>query len=114
MKYKLVWLDTYSAFNAYRWSDNFDGLLDEEKEKDFDDIVKHGIKNIQEGLPNSEVENIGIDGWVDICAWDYIEANNMAELKKNVNGILSENGRIIDVFNVLDENNNRVLTEEDF
>lgn len=87
-KFTLAWID------AYLLNDNW-----------------KTIANIKKAFPVSNYSIAG-DGWVD-CEHCYtFKASSLKEVKKIVKNYIDTIGRVIDVFTVLDEKNNYILTEE--
>lgn len=88
-KFRLMWID------AYLLVDNWET-----------------IDNIKKVFPVSSYSIAG-DGWVDCDHCYKFEAENLEQVEKIVDEYLTELGRIVDVFSVIDENNQVILTEEE-
>lgn len=87
-KYELVWIDAYNSTN---WTK----------------------KKLKESFPITKMIK-NYDGWWDCEHCLEIEAESIDDLKVKVEEYLEETGRIINVFSVIDENEETILTEEDF
>lgn len=104
IKYFISWLDSYNTWNH----------TDLEKVNGRFALNKNGLKNIKELYPIYEIEGWDCDGWVDCSHLVIVWAKNREELNKEVQRVFEENGRIVDVFSVINEDKTINLTEEDF
>jgi hypothetical protein len=65
-------------------------------------------------FPPSDIHIEGWDGdWVDFTVWFAFEASSPAEIRSETERITQTCGRDVEVFSVLDEADNVVLTEEE-
>ena len=65
-------------------------------------------------FPPSEIEIERLDGdWIDFTVCFSFEANSSAEIRREAERITNTCGRLVEVFSVLDETGQVVLTEED-
>src|SRR2546422_7968588 len=106
-KYRVFFADATSVHDEDRpeWDD-----LNEENEAFLKEIVASRFN-----FPPSDVRIEKWDGvWVDFAVCFSFEANSPAEMRSETERITQTCGRNVEVFSVLDEADNVVLTEEEF
>jgi hypothetical protein len=106
--YKVRWLDSYNTWNHVNDLD-----FENEKRSPCFSLSKEGLRNIKENYPVIDVEDWDVDGWVDCLHEITIHATDIEDLKKKVQEDIDNNGRIVEVFSVYDQNGKEILTEED-
>jgi hypothetical protein len=107
-KYRLLFGDATSVQedDCPKWEDQ----LDDQGEARLKEIVASRFC-----FPPSDVHIESWDGdWMDFLVWFSFEANSLGEIRSEVERIIQTCGRDVEVFSVLDEADNAVLTEEEF
>lgn len=93
MKFKICWTESH---NPYNWGDTYE----------------EGKKNILNSFPNAKISkfwtNFNNDEWIDLDCSENFEEKNIKEAKK----LVTKNYEL-EIFDVHDEKNNLLFTEED-